>query len=258
MSEDGLWDVKDVARYLKLSERAVYDKARRGELPSIRMGDRWRFRKTEIDRWLAGLAPGPAQASNTDSSGKRVPSRSDLEQVLATLEDPIKRRLAFVALLTEACVARGWPAPVVVGGHAVEFYTAGGYTTMDIDLVSESEPLSGILGEWGFSREGRHWIDEELGLVVEAPGARLDPGQREHLTEVKAAGLTAYVLGIEDLVVDRLAACVHWSSDDDWDLAAALLEAHRDRIDEEYLRQRAAAEKVGDRLEAMLSGGGGQ
>ena len=43
-------------------------------------------------------------------------------------------RLEFVALLSRAVTALGWPPPVVVGGHAVEFYT-GEKVVIDGDFV---------------------------------------------------------------------------------------------------------------------------
>lgn len=253
---DELWDVKAVARYLRLTERTVYEKARRGALPALRVGGRWRFRPRDIEAWLdsaggASRAPGyraDAQPPGLAAEPAGEPTRADLEAELEGVADQLERRLRFVAVLTAACVARGWQPPVVVGGHALEVYTGGGYATVDIDLVSMSEPLEAILGEWGFERSGRHWIDAPLGLVVEAPGSRLDPGEREHLTAVRTESGTAYLIGIENLIIDRLNSCVHWSVDDDCVYAQALLLEHSERLDLPYLRERAAAERVAERL----------
>lgn len=181
-----------------------------------------------------------------------LPSRSDLEAALAGVEDPLRRRLTFLALLSSACELLGWSRPVVVGGHAVEFYTSGGYTTVDIDLVSPCEPLTEILGGWGFRREGRHWLDDELGLAVEAPGSHLGPGQRERTTGVRLGPGVVEVLGIEDLVVDRLNACVHSGSEEDCHWAHILLAAYRERIDLAYLGSRAREEQVSGQLAELL------
>jgi len=250
-----LWDVKDVARYLKLSERTVYQKTRAGELPALRVGGRWRFRPADVEAWLAPSTryrPAEGRGILAAHEGTRVHSREDLEQALEAIEDRIERRLVFVALLSEACVALAWQAPVVVGGHALEFYTDGAYATTDIDLVSAHEPLERILGDWRFEREGRHWYDEALGLVVEAPASSLGPGQRQRSTAVRIAGHVAYVLSVEDLIVDRLAACVHSSSEDDCRWAGVLLERYLARLDLAYLRERAVAERVGARLDESM------
>lgn len=92
-----------------------------------------------------------------------VPDTNRFAAALGAIADPLVRRLSFVALLSQACVEQGFLSPVIVGGQAVEFYTAGGYATVDIDLVSASEPLEAILPGWGFRREGRHWIQRPTG-----------------------------------------------------------------------------------------------
>lgn len=45
---DHLWTVDDVARYLRLEPETVRAKARRGELPAIKLGRIWRFRKSKV------------------------------------------------------------------------------------------------------------------------------------------------------------------------------------------------------------------
>ncbi len=44
--------LQEVARYLKLSERTVYGYTQKDLLPGIKIGNSWRFRKTDIDTWL--------------------------------------------------------------------------------------------------------------------------------------------------------------------------------------------------------------
>jgi len=242
-----LWDIRRVSRLLGLSDRTVYQMVRDGRLPALRLGGRWRFQPQEVESWLRDRAgAGPRDDIQLDRRG--------LEDTLGRIEDPLERRLAFVALLAVASTARGWLPPVVVGGHAVEFYTAGGYATVDIDLVSAHEPLEQVLPEWGFEARGRHWLHEGLGLVVEAPGSHLDPGQRERVTRVEIAGATAYVLGVEDVIVDRMAACVHWRSEEDCGWAAVLLDLHAAHLDLDYLVERARAQEVEERLATVVDG----
>lgn len=45
--------VKEAAAMLKLSPETVKRKARAGELPAAKAGRQWRFRRVELDRWLA-------------------------------------------------------------------------------------------------------------------------------------------------------------------------------------------------------------
>ena len=52
MSEDDILTIDEVAKYLRVSERTVYDWAQRGEIPSGKIGTVWRFKKTELERWV--------------------------------------------------------------------------------------------------------------------------------------------------------------------------------------------------------------
>ena len=44
--------VEEVASYLRLSERTVYDWAQRGEIPCGKLGTTWRFKRADIERWI--------------------------------------------------------------------------------------------------------------------------------------------------------------------------------------------------------------
>ena len=133
----------------------------------------------------------------------------------------------------------------------MEFYTAGSYATVDIDLAGDSEPVGQVLEAWGFEREGRHWFDEPLGLVVEVPGSALGIDERRHAVRLNIGATSALIIGIEDLVVDRLAACAHWKHTESCEWAVRLLTAAED-IDMDYLRRRAVAEQVEDGLDRAL------
>ena len=55
---DGLWDVRDVAAYLKLPTSSIYKmtaKAAVVRIPHIHIGGALRFRRADVDRWLAAL-----------------------------------------------------------------------------------------------------------------------------------------------------------------------------------------------------------
>lgn len=54
---ESLLTIQEVARYLRLDPQTVSRKAQRGDLPGVKIGNRWRFRKEEIDRWLGKPQP---------------------------------------------------------------------------------------------------------------------------------------------------------------------------------------------------------
>lgn len=51
MSDDIL-TIEEVAKYLRVSERTVYDWAQKGEIPAGKIGTVWRFKKDEIEKWV--------------------------------------------------------------------------------------------------------------------------------------------------------------------------------------------------------------
>ncbi len=50
--EEDILTIEEVAKYLRVSERTVYDWAQKGEIPSGKIGTVWRFKKTEIEKWV--------------------------------------------------------------------------------------------------------------------------------------------------------------------------------------------------------------
>ena len=52
MSNDIL-TLKEVAEYLKLAEKTAYRLAAEGKLPGFKVGGSWRFRKEDIESWIA-------------------------------------------------------------------------------------------------------------------------------------------------------------------------------------------------------------
>jgi hypothetical protein len=71
------------------------------------------------------------------------------------------------------------------------------------------------------------------------------------VTEVEIEGMSLYIIGVEDLIIDRLNAFVHWKSDRDGEWAKQLMALHEDEIHWEYLRERARTEGVLDALNGL-------
>ena len=44
--------IEEVARYLRVSERTVYEWAQKGEIPAGKIGTVWRFKKDDIESWV--------------------------------------------------------------------------------------------------------------------------------------------------------------------------------------------------------------
>jgi hypothetical protein len=168
------------------------------------------------------------------------------------IRDPLKRNLLFLGILTKS-IEKDAVVPVIVGGFALEFYSTGGYSTGDIDILfPDAELLGAKLMEWGFRKEGRHWISEEYDMFIEIPGSTLLDEEQKRISVVEIEGLKVYIIGIEDLIIDRMNAFVHWKSTDDGYWAKELLFIHRDGIDREYLKRRSKEERTLADLEDLI------
>lgn len=239
MSE--IFSVKGVAKYLGFSQRKIYQLIKDRQIPYSRVGGQYRFIKEDIDNWLR--------------KGKREGEldKSTIYAALESIKDTNKKRLYLIALLTSS-LEKEKLKPVVVGGCALEFYTTGGYATQDIDIIfSDNKLLNERLSSWGFRRVGRHWVNEELDIYIESPASQLGPEENKRLTTVEIENLRVYLIGIEDLLLDRLKAYVHWKSEDDGYWAKELIFIYCDKLEISYLKRRAKIEKVDNALAKILT-----
>jgi len=53
-------------------------------------------------------------------------------------------------------------------------------------------------------------------------------------------GRHCIMVGLEDLIIDRLNACKHWKSETDCEMATLLVARYREELDRAYLERRAA------------------
>lgn len=51
--------LEEVAVYLKAGKRTVYRLAQQGAIPAFKLGGSWRFRRAELDRWIAASIENP-------------------------------------------------------------------------------------------------------------------------------------------------------------------------------------------------------
>ena len=180
-------------------------------------------------------------------------ARQDLQKLFGKNRFAVMTETA--AIITGLMEVHGI-TPVVVGGLAVEIYTRGHYTTLDIDLVTKGRDLAGnILEQLGFSREGRHWYHSELDIAIEIPDSRLEGADENKIIKLELPSEKhLYVIGIEDIILDRLRACVHWTSSSDCEWGLRMLKVHFDSLDLDYLRSMAEKDhpKTAQKLDQWL------
>ncbi len=54
----GLMTVREVAAYLRVTEKTIYRLLKRGEIPAAKVGHQWRFSRAFIDKWLQRKSVG--------------------------------------------------------------------------------------------------------------------------------------------------------------------------------------------------------
>ena len=116
--DDDILTIEEVARYLRVSERTVYDWAQKGEIPSGKIGTVWRFKKSEIERWvnerLSSNRPagtfGTVQVGNILSPDRVVflnhTRKRDALVALAESSPPPPRSRASRSSCPSSCAAR--------------------------------------------------------------------------------------------------------------------------------------------------------
>ncbi len=164
----------------------------------------------------------------------------EILEIIQKTESPLKKQLLVVGLLTRLLKEMSKQAPIMIGGCALSYYSREVYFTSDIDLAyADREALDIVLKSIGFEKEGRYWVHEGLKVVIEAPASAL-PGQDSPLEVVELGeGLQCSIIGIEDLVIDRLNAFKHWKSEIDGEMVELLLRRYRNDLDWSYLEKKA-------------------
>ena len=154
----------------------------------------------------------------------------------------IERKLFIVGVITSELKKTGI-TPIIVGGSAVEFYTSGAYGSLDIDLIAKKRETVDLLKKMGFKNIDRHWSLPDHEIDIEIVGWHLS-GSKEKLTKVNVDKYEVFIIGIEDLIIDRLCACKFWQSSLDCEQAKVLLNIHKDEIDNMYMENKAKKEDV--------------
>jgi len=182
-------------------------------------------------------------------------SSMDARKILGTIkkiESPLKKQLLMVALITKSLEDKGKNPPIIIGGCALSYYAREVYFTADIDLAySDREALNEVLTFLGYEKRGRYWVNEELKMAIEVPASSLT-GEESPVEVVEVGkGLRCWIIGIEDLLIDRLNACKHWKSEIDGEMVELLTKRYFNDLDWAYLEKRARSPE-NDTLKELL------
>jgi len=88
--------IEEVAAYIRVSERTVYDWAQKGELPGGKLGTTWRFKREDVENWVnSRLSPKPTASS----SGGGVTSSAVLTVERVVLLDSADKKTVLTRLV---------------------------------------------------------------------------------------------------------------------------------------------------------------
>ncbi len=183
-----------------------------------------------------------------------------VQAALAGVLSPTERTIRFLTEFGTILEERGGKSPLVVGGAAVEIYTAGHYMSHDIDIKSDYALTLAVLEEMGFCNEGRSLMfSEDFNILVDWQGAALEEGrdaEERALRVIVQEGKPAMrLIALEDLIVDRLEACKFGGDKDSllWARALYTLALRQNlQMDISLLQRLAQAADVADILEGKV------
>ena len=156
---------------------------------------------------------------------------------------------------SEAMKARGLPAPVLVGGAAVEVYSNSAINTGDFDISTPwQKEFEEELQRLGFEQPSgpgialRGWIHPSLRLGFEVVSSSLLEGMadrdRVRLIDLGGDGEVA-IISVEDIIADRMGQYASGSAPEMLEQARKLYVLHRD-ADRNYMEQRIRQESEGE------------
>lgn len=96
MTKPEIMTVQEVAEFLRVSERTVYDWATHGIIPCGKLGTTWRFKRTEVEKWVDEQLSTPAKKSVTFSP---VSLKDILDPAHITLMETASKDAALLTML---------------------------------------------------------------------------------------------------------------------------------------------------------------
>ena len=136
---------------------------------------------------------------------------------------------------------------MLVGGAVVEYYTAGEYTTVDIDMILpplEKQEIETVMKDLGFERfeDYRHWLHPRIPIPVEFPPGPLQIGHFlvQEVNEIEIEKIHLKILKVEDILLDRLIMAQEWKDLQAQIQAEMFMYAHYSEIDWPYVHQKSS------------------
>ncbi|WP_166288271.1 hypothetical protein, partial [Candidatus Nitrosotalea sp. FS] len=166
---------------------------------------------------------------NTRTRFKTSPEYKEIKEE----RDLFRRRILFLGVLTSKLKENSVDA-ILVGGEAIDLYTAGNFATSDIDLVVDNKTITEkLLNKFGFGKQGNQlWFNSDLNIIVQVIDKSYS-GDSSRLKKFRVKNYELKVAAPEDLIQNRLYSAKFWKSNPQRDMeqSIALLGIFSDSID---------------------------
>jgi hypothetical protein len=130
---------------------------------------------------------------------RQLDQAEKLLRKVPTTKRPLDQRLLVAAAFSTVMTS----PPIVVGGTAEEYWTGDEYHPTDLDLIpGPSSDDREAFRKLGFTKEGRHWVREDLPIATEFPHDESFEVRRTF--DEKVDEVIVKVIGVDDLYLDRL------------------------------------------------------
>lgn len=177
---------------------------------------------------------------------------------LINVRDSTYRFLMLVAFLNTFFEKHRLGRIIVSRGFAAEFYSGGGYKTLDIDIIIEGgfsavNMLKLFLKSIGYVESGRFYVSTFSQLVEKAldiVGMVYD--KPKPLVRLNVNDYYVYMIPPEEAIIYALTVAKYRSSASDFERAVLIYATQKERLDMPYLNRRADDENVKDYLEKVM------
>lgn len=174
---------------------------------------------------------------------------------MISLRPDFEKALRFFGRAGLALRAKGYEAPVLVGGAAIELFSNNLIATGDFDIATarqqafEQELVAlGFKKPTGAGVATRGWMHDGFKLGFEVVSSTLLDGlaDRDRLVVVDLGDDgTAAILSREDIIADRMGQFHSGTAPEMLQQAKVLVSLHKD-LDDAYLERRIREETAGD------------
>lgn len=126
MTENSYLTTSEALAYLRTSPRTLYRHLAADEIPGFRVGHQWRFRKSDLDQWLAREAGKPA---HPEVRASEAPASKRARVLVVDDERSICALVEAILQIADAHVASAFD-----GATAVEQLRASAFDLLVTDL----------------------------------------------------------------------------------------------------------------------------